>query len=202
MSGDIPENTLSPDGKFRWGTGGWTPVDAVPPSPGSALAATFPAPAGRSKRRIILGVIGLVVVAAVAATLTLALSGSAQSDATLNAKLTLTGGGGYTTHSPCYGTNNGLVDYSDLNATTQVEVLDATGTIDGTTQLGNGVYSANNRILDAQSGGYGPYTSCTFTFRANLDHSSTHYQLLIGQRPPFNFDDPSSLDLTLGYAHP
>ena len=120
----------------------------------------------------------------------------------LHVTLTLTGGGGYTTYDPCYGTANGLVDYSDLTDSTPVRVLDAAGSIDGTALLGSGTYSADNALLDAESGGIGPYTSCTFSFHVKLDHSSTHYQLVIGSRSPYDFESTKvPLDLTLGFTH-
>ena len=98
------------------------------------------------------------------------------------------GGGGYTTQTPCYGTDNGLIDNHDMKPDTPVKVLDATGTIIGSTTLGPGEYKA----------GAGGVNVCVFTIDMKLDAKSKHYQLVIADREPYDFNDPSAVDLSLG----
>lgn len=98
------------------------------------------------------------------------------------------GGGGYTTYPRCHGTNNGLIDNSDMTPDAAVKVLDASGTIVGTTTLGSGDYIP----------GVGDVNVCRFKIDVPLDSSSKHYQLVIASRQPYDFDDPNSVDLSLG----
>jgi hypothetical protein len=207
MTEDIPDGTLSPDALHRWTGGGWERV--VPPGEGDGPANQAPGEPASStsetesngRKLLIIGVVAAVVVIAGVVVGIIASNSSNTSKVKVHGSLTLTRGGGYTTSDPCYGTGNGLVDYSDLTPAAQVEVLDASGTVDGTSVLGSGTYSNDNTTLDTASGGFGPYTSCTFSLQVTLDHASPHYQLVIAQRAPFAFDDPTSLSLTLGFTH-
>lgn len=101
--------------------------------------------------------------------------------------LTLQGGGGYTTDTPCYGNSNSLVDFSDIRGGTRVNILDASNKIVGSGELQPGI------SVPIPSS-----TLCRFDFDIPLDSTSSHYQFALGSRPPYTFDDPSNLVLTLG----
>lgn len=112
------------------------------------------------------------------------------SNPTVEGSLTLVGGGGYTESTPCQGTSNSLIDNSDMGPDTPIKILDASGTIIGGGTLGPGEYKAVGGI----SGG----SQCRFTFVIPLDAASTRYQIVIAERTPYDFTDPTSLELTLG----
>ncbi|MEO6472954.1 MAG: hypothetical protein ABIO14_14250 [Aeromicrobium sp.] len=111
----------------------------------------------------------------------------------VHGSVTLQGGGGYTRSTPCHGTSQDSqyaqsIDNSDIDGETPIQILDASGTIVGTGTLGIGVYLSQN----ADTG------VCQFRFDVPLDSKSSHYEIVVGQRQPFGFNDPSSVDLTLG----
>lgn len=137
-----------------------------------------------SGRLLVVGIVAAVM--AVGAVVVLATRGGNQP--TVHGSLTLAGGGGYTTESPCVGTSNGIVDYSDLRSNTPIKILDASGTILGTDTLGDGEYVKSSAFNG----------TCKFVFDIPLDTSSNHYQIVIGTRPPYDFTDPNALDLSLG----
>jgi len=139
---------------------------------------------GPGRRLLVVGIAAAVVVAG--AIVFLATRGGSQP--TVHGSMTLMGNGGYTTHSPCVGSSNGFVDFSDMRSDTPIKILDASGTIVGTATLGDGQY-----IQSAAFSG-----TCKFTFDIPLDSSSSHYQIVIGTRPPYDFTDPNALDLSLG----
>jgi hypothetical protein len=70
-----------------------------------------------------------------------------------------------------------------MNADTAVKILDTSGTILGITKLGPGQYEDNR---------------CVFNFSVQLDDTSTHYQIVIGSRDPYDFDDVNAVHLSLG----
>lgn len=131
------------------------------------------------------GLVGVIAVVVVVGT-------RAGSSPTVHGTLVLIGGGGYTTDTPCEGTSNGLVDFSDMRSSTPIKILDASGTIIGSGLLGPGTYEATG------GGVTGSGSQCKFTFLIPLDAASTHYQVVIGSRPPYDFTDPNALDLSIG----
>lgn len=143
-----------------------------------------PRKTGSSTKFLIGGIAAAVLILAAIAVL----ATRAGSHPTLHGSMTLMGGGGYTTSSPCLGTSNGIVDFSDMRATAPIKILDASGTIIGTGTLGDGQYIKSSAFEG----------TCKFTFDIPLDGASSHYEIVIADRPPFDFSDPSSLDLSLG----
>jgi hypothetical protein len=138
---------------------------------------------------LLVSVAAIAVGGAVAAAAISASGSSAhkQKAPTVHGTLTLVGGG-YTTYNPCDGINNGLVDNSDMKSYTPVKILNASGTIVGTGYLGTGAV-----VRDPLG-----YRVCRFSFDIKLDAASKHYQLVVADRQPYDFDNPSALDVSLG----
>jgi hypothetical protein len=95
---------------------------------------------------------------------------------------------GFSGSSPCVGDrSDGTMavphDYTDLRGGTSVRVLDADGTILGSGSLADG------RVTDQ---------GCRLDFRIPLDDATSRYQLVIGDRPAFDFTSLDGLDLTIG----
>ncbi|MBY9074248.1 hypothetical protein K1X13_05370 [Nocardioides sp. WL0053] len=197
--GEPPAGTLSPDGAWRWQDGQWVSTT----DDGDSLRVRQEQEAGRKRkhgwlpRRKILVLAGGAALVVLAIALTAVRGGESAGSQAIEARgsLVIVGGGGYTTYDPCHGISGGgyivdPFDYTDLRDGTPVKVLDASGTIIGTGSLGPGDYVKDNGV----NGGDG----CRFRFTVPLDSKSSHYQLVIGDRPTFDFEDPSDLDLVVG----
>ncbi|GAA0989278.1 hypothetical protein ENKNEFLB_03596 [Nocardioides aquaticus] len=102
-------------------------------------------------------------------------------------------GGGYTTNDPCYGTSysSDVISYDNSNFTggTPVRVLDADGTVLGSSILLPGDYDSQIAYGDG---------GCRLDFVVPLDDTSERYQLVIGTAPEFDFTDLDQLDLRVG----
>lgn len=159
------------------------PSPTSPPPNDAKTGITGPAAWTRRRTLWTAGVGLLVLVAAVAAVTLRNHSGAAT---VVDGTLTIVGGGGYTTDNPCRslagggaGTYVRPFDYTDIYQGAQVKVLDKAGSIVGTGELSPGEYMKDNGL----DGGDG----CRFAFTIPLDSTSTHYQLVLGTRPPYNF---------------
>jgi len=113
-------------------------------------------------------------------------SGGANKDAQSEVTGSLTIGG-FTGAHPCVGESyEGPLaaphDFADIRGGTPVRVLDARGTVLGSSALSDG------EVLK---------TGCNVAFQIPLDHTSSRYQLVIGTRPPYDFTTLDNLDLTL-----
>jgi hypothetical protein len=187
-----PDGTLSPDGAWRWQNESWVPTDArraeerttsaVPTSKGSHGIAPRVSSSRGKWTLIAVGVLALALL--IGGGVTLLSTGNADS-VSVQGSLTITTGGN-TKYDPCVGTSGYVFtpyDYTDLRAGTPVRILNSSGTIIGTGSLGDGHYSKG--------------IGCRFDFDIPLDSSSADYQIVIGQRPPYDFTDPSRLHLSV-----
>ena len=197
-----PSGTSTPDGAWHWSNGQWLRVD----DSGPHEAAGGSPPPSRDSRgwktrlgwALGLASVGILLVAAATSSGGTVAGTGSDEYATVRGSLLIVGGGGYTRYDPCHGIagggdSYGLVepfDYSDLDAGTSVRVHDASGDIIGTGALSEGDYAKSNGINSGDG--------CRFTFDVPLTSTSTHYQLVIADRPPFDFRETDGLDLVVG----
>jgi hypothetical protein len=200
--GQPPDGTLSPDGAWRWDQGHWVAVSSQPSPSGPPSDDPNAPPLKHPTRRHkpIYWVIGslLSFAAVVTAVLLFRQSEKPPVRVSVQGHLVIVGGGGYNKDDPCHGVSGGgddmgLVapfDYTDLQLGTPVKVLSASGVTIGTGSFSDGSYLRRNGV----NGGDG----CRFSFNIPLDHVSPRYELVIANRPPYDFDDPHALDLVVG----
>lgn len=158
---------------------------AAGPSPGSP----------RSRRTLIAVACGLVLLLlAGGVAVALTQQGSRSGTETVRGSITIIGGGGYTKYDPCHGISGeslySTFDYSDIHGGTTVRVLNASGSV-----IGSGTLSEGKYLTDS---GFSASDGCRFAFEVDLDAESTRYQLVVAERPPYDFTELEDLDLSVG----